>query len=42
MNLKIDADASVAFVSGVKYIISLKDSEGSLLVSPNASAVYVV
>jgi hypothetical protein len=39
MNLKIDADAlnrrRVAFVPGLQYIISLKDSEGSLLVSAN-------
>jgi hypothetical protein len=41
-NLKIDADAGVAFVSGVQYIISMQDSEGSMLVSAHASTVYTV
>jgi hypothetical protein len=42
MNLKIDTDAGVAFVSAVKYIISIKNSEGSMLVSEHASTVYAV
>jgi hypothetical protein len=44
--LKIDADAlnrrGVAFVSAVKYIISIKDSEGSMLVRAHACTVYAV
>jgi hypothetical protein len=39
MNLKIDADADVSFVSTVQYIISIKDNEGSMLVSAHASTV---
>jgi hypothetical protein len=35
-------DAGVAFVSAVQYIISIKDSEGSMLVSEHASTVYAV
>jgi hypothetical protein len=35
-------DAGVAFVSGVQCIISIKDSEGSMLVTAHASAVYAV
>jgi hypothetical protein len=35
-------DAGVAFLSGVQYIMSIKDSEGSMLVGANASTVYVV
>jgi hypothetical protein len=35
-------DAGVAFVYAVKYIISIKNSEGSMLVSAHASAVYAV
>jgi hypothetical protein len=35
-------DAGVAFVSGVHYIISIKDSEGSMLVSAHESTVYAV
>jgi hypothetical protein len=42
MNLKIDADAGVAFVSGVQYIISIKHSEGSMLLSAHASTVSAV
>jgi hypothetical protein len=46
INLKIDADAltdaGVAFVSAVQYIMSIKDSEGSILVSAYASTVYAV
>jgi hypothetical protein len=42
INLKIDADAGVAFVSVVKYIISIKDSEGSMLVSAHVSTVYAL
>jgi hypothetical protein len=42
MNLKFDADAGVAFVSAVKYIISVKDSEGSMPVSAHASTVYAL
>jgi hypothetical protein len=40
MNLKIDA--GVAFVSDVQYVIFIKDSEGSMLVSAHASTVYAV
>jgi hypothetical protein len=40
MNLKIDA--GVAFVSIVKYIISIKDSEGNILIIAHASTVYAV
>jgi len=40
--LKIDTDAGVAFVTGDLYIISIKDSEGSMLVSAHASTVYAV
>jgi hypothetical protein len=46
MNLKIDTDALNRrwrqFVSAVKYIISIKNSEGSMLVSAHASTVYAV
>jgi hypothetical protein len=38
INLQIDADA--AFVSAVQYVISIKDSEGSMLA--HASTVYAV
>jgi hypothetical protein len=41
-NLKIDADAGVALVSAVQYVISIKESEGSILVSAHVSAVYAV
>jgi hypothetical protein len=45
-NLKIDADAltdaGVAFVSDVQYIIAIKDSESSMLVSAHAPTVYAV
>jgi hypothetical protein len=40
--LKIGADAGVAFVSAVQYIISIKDSEGSILVSTHAYTVNAV
>jgi hypothetical protein len=40
VNLKIDAD--VAFVSGVQYIISIKDSEGRILISAHASTIFGV
>jgi hypothetical protein len=40
INLKIDA--GVALVSAVQYIISIKDSEGSMPVSALASTVYAV
>jgi hypothetical protein len=40
VNLKIDAD--VAFVSGVQHIISIKDSEGFILESADASTVHGV
>jgi hypothetical protein len=42
INLKIDADAGVAFVSGVQYVTSIKDSEGSMLASAHVSTVYAV
>jgi hypothetical protein len=35
-------DTGVAFVSAVQYIISIKDSEGRMLVSAHASTVYAV
>jgi hypothetical protein len=35
-------DAGVAFVSAVKYIISIKDSEDSMLVGAHESTVYAV
>jgi hypothetical protein len=41
-NLKLDTDAGVAFVYGVQCIISIKNSEGSILVSAHASTVYAV
>jgi hypothetical protein len=42
INLKIDNDAGVAFVSAVQYITSIKYSEGSRLLSAHASTVYAV
>jgi hypothetical protein len=42
IGLKVDAEAGVAFVYGVQCIISIKDSEGSILVSAHASTVYAV
>jgi hypothetical protein len=42
INIKIDADAGVAYVYGVQFIISIKDSEGSILVSACATTVYAV
>jgi hypothetical protein len=46
INLKIDVDAlnrrRHAFVSAVQYVISIKDSEGSMLVSAHASTVYAM
>jgi len=39
-NLKIDT--SVAFVPGAQHIISIKDSERSVLVSAHASTEYAV
>jgi hypothetical protein len=35
-------DAGVTFVSAVQCIISIKDSDGSILVSAHASTVYAV
>jgi len=35
-------DPDVAFVSAVKHIISIKDSEGRMLASAHASTVYAV
>jgi hypothetical protein len=40
INLKIDA--GVAFVSDVQYVVSIRDSEGSMLVSAHASTIYAV
>jgi hypothetical protein len=40
--LKIDADAGVAFVSAVQYILSIKDREGSMLVRAYASTIYAI
>jgi hypothetical protein len=40
INLKIDA--GVAFVSAVKCIVSIKGSDGSMLVSAHASTAYAV
>jgi hypothetical protein len=37
VNLKIDAD--VAFVPGVQHIISIKDSEGCILICAHVSTV---
>jgi hypothetical protein len=42
INLKIDANVGVAFVSGVRYMVSINDSEGSMLISAHASTVYAV
>jgi hypothetical protein len=46
INLQIDADAlnrrRRRFLSALQYIISIKDSEGSMLVSAHASTVYAV
>jgi len=42
INLKIDADAGVAFVSAVKYIISLNDREGSMVISAHEPTVCAV
>jgi hypothetical protein len=42
MNLKIDADAGVAFVSAVQYIISVKKSAVSMLVTAHASTIYAL
>jgi hypothetical protein len=46
MNLKIDAyamkRAGVAFVSALQYVISVKGSEGNMLVTAHASTVYAV
>jgi hypothetical protein len=39
--MNIETDAGVAFVSTVKYI-SIKDSEGSMLVCAHASTLYAV
>jgi hypothetical protein len=41
INLKIDADAGVAFVSAEKYI-SITVNEGSMLVIAHASALDAV
>jgi hypothetical protein len=35
-------DAGVAYVSALKYVVSIKDSEGSMLVSAHTSTVYAV
>jgi hypothetical protein len=42
INLKIDIDTGVVFVYVVKCIISIKDNEGSMLVSAHASTVCAV
>jgi hypothetical protein len=46
MNLKIDADAlnrrRRRFESALQYVTSIKDSEGSMLLSAHASTVYAV
>jgi hypothetical protein len=39
MNLKIDTDAGVAFVSAVQYAISITDSEGIITVIAYASTL---
>jgi len=40
--LKIVADAGVAIGSAVKYIVSVRDREGSMLACAHASTVYKV
>jgi hypothetical protein len=40
INLKIDA--GVAFVPGEQYIISIKDSDDSVLASAHASITYAM
>jgi hypothetical protein len=42
INLKIDTDAGIAFVSGVQYAICIKDNEDSTLVGAHTSTVYAV
>jgi hypothetical protein len=42
VHINIKTDAGVAFVSAIKYIIRIKNSEGSMLVSAHASKVYAV
>jgi hypothetical protein len=46
INLKIDADALNRqlrrFMSALKYIVSIEDSEGSMLVYEHSSSVYAV
>jgi hypothetical protein len=39
---KTGSDDGVAFVSGIQYIIFIKDSEGSMQVSAHASTVHAV
>jgi hypothetical protein len=34
--------SGVSFVSGVQYVISIKDSEGSLLLCAHASTAYAL
>jgi len=40
MNLKMDADAD--FVSAEHYVTAIKDPEGSILVTAQASTIYAV
>jgi hypothetical protein len=42
IHINLKTDTSVAFISGVNYTISTEDSEGSMLVSANASTVYAL
>jgi len=41
-HISLKIDGGVAFVSGVQYIKSIKDTEGSMLVSAHASTAYAV
>jgi hypothetical protein len=42
VGLKIEADASVVFVSGEQYIISIKESDGTVLASAHAFVTYAI
>jgi hypothetical protein len=42
IHINLQIDAGVGFVYGVQCIISMKDSEGSMLVSAHASTAYTV
>jgi hypothetical protein len=42
IHTNLTIDAGVAFVSAEQYIIPIKDSEGSILLTAHASTVYTV